>query len=160
MICPYFKPTALNRHPHFCSTSAHTPTVHLTWPAAQIGRLRSLASTPKIFNEAVTTFIGRFRDHHVKPQMVDYIRSICVKRPGERRCRDEHNANMRTVWIVVGYHPLIYGPLKRCVNRANRDPDLQFLHKSVWNGMGVRIMISWSNRLRHITHQLQSIHGR
>eukprot|EP00974_Lingulodinium_polyedra_P058084 5592896-Lingulodinium_polyedra.AAC.1 len=65
-----------------------------------------------MFNETVSTFIGRFRDHRVKPEMVEYIRSLCTKTPGGRPRRNEQNDGMRTVWLAVGFHPLIYGPLR------------------------------------------------
>ena len=107
-----FKPTSLWQP--LGADSAHAPHCHTSWPAARITMSRALSGTPGIFQKAKQELINRFTSnfftgaHHRKP--------LTAIRRGSK---------FDGMWLVVGFHPMVYRNLRRAIVRFQASREMQ-----------------------------------
>ena len=134
---PEFKPTSLwqplgtdNAHSHHCLTS---------WPAARLIVFRALLGNLSIFQKAKQELINRFILHFAPESVImnlkrtDYL--AAVKRVTERD----------GIWLVVGFHPVIYRNLRRAIASFQASTEMQECYEWAFDAKCPRIRIAWKN---------------
>ena len=149
---PVFKKTALG--PPLAATSAHTPSVHLTWPSQVLRSLRGLASREESFVHAKSEFISRFRSFFEPLRTIDRLSVVeysTVMAPVSRR-----NARS-TLWLVLPYHPAVYDRVRGAVAKFNDDVHVRVLYSHAFRVVTQNIpyvRIAWRNHYQPLEHRL------
>ena len=131
----YVKPTAIDAIP-LCTSSMHNPAVHRTWPAGYIKSILSLCDSSEGKQAAVATFLANFKRNDVE------IPSIISSSGAADRGLDR-----QVIWMPLPYHPLLAGPLKAAIRKANSDDILLNGVVDAYDGKVLKplIRIAWRN---------------
>ena len=81
------------------SSSAHHPSVHMTWPKARVSSIRSRCSSKHLANISVNHFTTRLGNHdplHICLNNIDDRTPAAVRR----------SSCMRSSWLFFPYHPI------------------------------------------------------
>ena len=99
---PFVKPTSLGIP--LSDTSAHAPTVHLSWPLAYARRLSLCSSTSSAFGDAKSVFVRRLRRHLANERVVA---AVSQWKPSLRPTTTRADPARDSVfWVPLPYHPL------------------------------------------------------
>ena len=101
--CPFTKPTS---HALPLSvTSSHTPAVHLSWPRAELRRLRSLCDSSTTFEVHRRRFIDKLIRANFPKVITDDL-----ELPPTRNPKAEHStlpvSGRQRLWLVLPFHPI------------------------------------------------------
>jgi hypothetical protein len=150
---PFFKPT-LNKFP-LLQHSAHAPSVHLSWPAAELRRIARNSSTNAIFLDAKRTFLSYLLDGGIHEDLISQLRStnqylLCKS---SLMSADAQLASITR--IVVPYHPALRGAgllsaikcvhAKWCDVLAANAPNLKMAFALTWSKAGGNVGTKLSN---------------
>ena len=173
IVSPAFKGNFMDSSPlDVCS--AHQPSTHLAWPKARLRAFQLLSSTPGAANNAMDMFIDRFVRHYVDGGYVQYMRQyasdICRHNRSEgQQCRIRCGRSsdvppkkciadqaVRRLWLVLPFHPVYVGNVRRAVGRINLMKTMQWLHGAAFSGQSFELRVSWTNCSRHLHVKLRS----
>ena len=59
-----------------------------------------------------------------------------------RRCSERDG-----IWLVVGFHPVLYGSLRQAISRFQNSREMQECYEWAFNTKCPRIRIAWKNEL-------------
>ena len=136
---PEFKPTSLWQP--LGADSAHAPHCHTSWPAARLIMSRALSGNPSIFQKAKQELISRFISHFAQESVIRNLKHTdglaAIRRRSERD----------GMWLVVGFHPVLYRPLRQAISRFQSSREMQECYEWAFNTKCPRIRIAWKNDL-------------
>ena len=106
-FAPYTKPTP-GKIP-LGSDSCHPPEVHLTWPRADLQRIRFQCCTEGQFQKVREAYIEQFKLQNEPRPLLSFFSKHFVAGRSKSCISNE-------LWIVFSYHPIFYKPFKRVVS--------------------------------------------
>ena len=134
---PEFKPTSLWQP--LGADSAHVPHCHMSWPAARLTMSRALSGTPAIFQKAKQELINMFTSHFAPEPIIKHLRKI------DGLAAIRRGSKFDGMWLVVGFHPVIYRNLRRAIVRFQASSEMQECYEWAFSTKCPRIRIAWKN---------------
>ena len=95
--------------------SAHDPSIHLSWPIAELKRTRSQCSDVKTYESHKHSFGEDFINNGEPPSFLKYLNTA------QHAPAAKAKARCRTCWFVTSFSPLLHNRLKAILRQANRD---------------------------------------
>ena len=135
------------------SSSAHTPSVHRSWPRMMMSRLQS-----RCLNFPIHAARLALVNHWVQsgmPWEIANAHMVKVERPKPRLRRWGRKP---FAWCVLPYHSVWFNSLRSALRVVNKDSDLLSMAYAGWTSLQIRI--SWSNFLPSMASRLMSAGGR
>jgi hypothetical protein len=122
-----------------CASSAHSPSVHKSWPGAVCSRASRLSDSP---SSALKVLSDRYREANAHPEtlqriMMGCVRSLVVPRPVHSR--------EASVVFVLRYHPVFRRAFYRALSLV---PFPEYY--------GLQIMPAWRNALPSVGGSIES----
>lgn len=103
-VRPFLKPT--DQKLPLSSVSFHSPSVHWSWPRAEILRIRGRASSPNSFYSAKHQMISWLSRHGVDPAVVERAAKVNFESPPLSVARVPEYGT--TFWLRLPYHRLVH----------------------------------------------------
>jgi hypothetical protein len=156
-VIPSLKESFFNNHP-LCPSSCHVPHVHKSWPVAQIKRLGRLSTLDSDALQTKEIYISKFTDHFASDDIIQLLRSTSVSRGGHGPREPKRPP---TIWLVLGYHPVLYNFINKTVAKINLDCALREISRRAWgdgfaNDDNVfNLRVGWKNKLQYWLKRVQ-----
>ena len=114
-FAPKFKPACTMRY--LSADSFHSDQVHASWPLAQVGRIRRLSCSPRVFKESLRVLANRFSACLVSAAACKKVMNSPFVEAVSKKA-----TNNRTSYLVIPFHPSFAnigfeGFLKQIVSR-------------------------------------------
>ena len=138
-------------------SSAHAPSVHLSWPCAYVKHLWKCSSSIELFYRVKQEFLDRLRLSFVSSEFVLYVDSIThyharcnLQLSGNLQNTLESNVGPIRLWLPVAYHPLLYenGGLRTVLARINHDSFLCELLRTIFGEPMPSVHVAWKATAR------------
>ena len=125
---PELRPTSLWQP--LGADSAHAPHCHSS--AARLTMPRTLSGTPAIFQEAKQELMNRFISHFALESIIENLGQI------DGLAAIRRGSKCDGVWVVVGFHPVVYRELRRAIVRFQASREMQECYEWAFSGYELR----------------------
>ena len=145
----FVKPSAQKRP--LSTQSAHSPSVHRSWPKGQVTRIAKRSSTWLAYCRAKTCFVDTLKHFFIHESIIEDViefNPFSFRRPKPRNTRDMK-------WIILPFHP----DLAR-LGLAKIADEVCSQYKGLIEGLKMQmpgIGFGWSNTLPSLARQMQRI---
>ena len=137
------------------SDSAHTPSVHRSWPIAEIRRIARRSSSEVAFENAKSHLCSKWRSGFLNTGSVHPFQSINFSAARGLKPKARAVETSRVIWLVLPYFPCWANNILRkrvCELVSKWHQDIAPILRSNWT-----IRISWKNQNRNLLDVLRSI---
>ena len=148
----FFKPTS--QHLPLASDSGHAPTIHRSWPKAEICRLSRRSTSESAFVSAREKLCSKWQASFLNSEIVSVAHSINFSAARGRKPVTRAGP-VRSIWLVIPYVPCYFSNV--LFER------IDFLNKR-WHenmsaivGSSCVLRIAWKNSSRNILDLLRSV---
>jgi len=131
---PYIKPTSQKRP--LSSASWHAPSVHMSWPLAELQRLARRASTHNHFIYAKKRFILYLKKFMINGNIIKKVEEHDPYSYKKQKYKPQSSNPIR---CIVAYHPCIHKVLNRSIH------EIKERWKSQMEPMFLDLCISYKN---------------
>lgn len=133
-------------------TSAHLPSVHLSWMCGEIRRIARTCSTRPLFLYSRSVFIDRLRKCFIPTGILEYLQKFDPYTKNPTSGRD----NQRAIYFALPYHPLFVGVCRHIQNWASQS-HIRELYRASYGAEQPPIRVSWKLAERHLVQTLKRI---
>ena len=140
VVAPYVKPTSCKIP--LATDSAHAANVHVSWPKAELERLKQLSPSKPVLQRTIRELMEAF---HAEPRLFqDFIMEPKPNKPFAR--------SKRTCWLVCAFSPILQHAISREVAKFNADN--HWLLDLAYGRNAPEVKLSWSSSGTPLIQQL------